>query len=62
MSLTVKAAYRGGTAATGGRIDEIRRFAVDPDVASNFGYLTRKIGDVFPALRDKAFRLYWKGV
>ena len=56
MSLTVKA-YLLKEAEP----DEIRRFAVDPDVSTNHAYLRQKVTHIFPDLKDKPFSLYWKG-
>ena len=41
--------------------DEIRRFSLDADVASNYEYLVAKITSVFPGLVNKSLTLYWKG-
>lgn len=40
--------------------DEIRRFAVDYDVSTNYEYLLAKITSVFPGLVNKSITLYWK--
>lgn len=42
------------------KTEEIRRFAVDHDVAANFAYLTRKLNQVFPALSNDNYAVYWK--
>ncbi|KAL4631154.1 sequestosome-1 isoform X1 [Arapaima gigas] len=56
MSMTVKA-YLLGKEETH---KEIRRFAVDQDVSTNFEYLSRKVADVFDSLRSSAFQMYYK--
>ena len=40
---------------------EIRKFAVDVDVASNYEYLVGKIRHVYPNLLRKELELFWKG-
>ncbi|XP_001608187.1 sequestosome-1 [Nasonia vitripennis] len=39
---------------------EIRRFAIDADVVTNFTYLREKLQTVFPDLRGKRFTITWK--
>ncbi|OXU23454.1 hypothetical protein TSAR_001638 [Trichomalopsis sarcophagae] len=39
---------------------EIRRFAIDTDVVTNFTYLREKLQTVFPDLRGKRFTITWK--
>lgn len=39
---------------------EIRRFSIDDGASSNFDYLLTKIKTVFPAIRTKQLRLFWK--
>lgn len=57
MSLSVKVYYQKE-----GREDpEIRRFAVDQDVSTNFEYLSRKVMQAFPELNDVRFSLQWTG-
>ena len=56
MSLTVKAYLDKGKDKL-----EIRRFAVDQSVSASLAYLTGKISQVFPSLKDKSYDLYWKG-
>ncbi|KAJ4436526.1 hypothetical protein ANN_16557, partial [Periplaneta americana] len=43
-----------------GEISEVRRFGVDRDVVSNFGYLKEKLQTVFPTLRGTNFSVSWK--
>jgi len=57
MSFTVKAFLEKNGKADG----EIRRFQVPADVSSSYAYLSKKIADIFPGLRDGKFSLYWKG-
>lgn len=40
---------------------EIRRFAIDADVVTNFTYLREKLQVVFPDIRGKRFTVAWKG-
>jgi len=40
--------------------DEIRRFGVDHDVATNYEYMLAKITNVFPGLVNRSITLYWK--
>lgn len=42
------------------KTEEIRRFALDHDVAANFAYLTKKLGQVFPGLANDNYAVYWK--
>ncbi|KAG9346587.1 hypothetical protein JZ751_006898 [Albula glossodonta] len=56
MSMTVKAYLLGKEDVQ----KEIRRFAVDQDVASSFEYLKRKVADVFQSLRNATFQMYYK--
>ncbi|XP_078489189.1 sequestosome-1 [Ciona intestinalis] len=39
---------------------EIRRFTLDPDVATNYENLYKKVSSVFPALKEVSFSLQWK--
>lgn len=57
MSVTVKAYLKLGGNANA----EIRRFAVDQDVCSNFEYMTKKLMQVFPSLANESFQTAWKG-
>ena len=57
MSLTVKAFLEKSDQSG----NEIRRFGIPADVSSSYAYLSKKIADIFPALREGAFSLYWKG-
>ncbi|XP_076822733.1 sequestosome-1-like isoform X2 [Clavelina lepadiformis] len=41
------------------RPKEIRRFAIDQDVSSNYEYLRRKVSTVFPNLGESNFSLQW---
>ena len=60
MSLSVKVFYDkkndDGTSS-----QEIRRFAVDQDVATNFEYLSKKILQAYPNLAKKKLTHTWKG-
>lgn len=40
---------------------EIRRFSIDDGASSNYEYLLTKIKTVFPGIRNKPLRLFWKG-
>lgn len=40
---------------------EIRRFTIDEGASSNYDYLLTKIRTVFPGIRNKPLRLFWKG-
>lgn len=39
---------------------EVRRFAVDQDVSSNFEYLSRKTAGVFSNLKNNGFNMYYR--
>ena len=41
---------------------EVRRFAIDESVASNFEYVVEKIRQVFPDLTRKQINVFWKGM
>ena len=56
MALSVKAYINPDT-----NQQEIRRFAIDEGASANFDYLRQKIEQVFPSVRGKAFKLFWKG-
>lgn len=56
MALSVKAYINPDT-----NQQEIRRFAIDEGASANFGYLRQKIEQVFPSVRGKVFKLFWKG-
>lgn len=56
MSITVKAYLECADEKT-----EIRRFPVDHSVASNFGYLSEKLFQVFPSLARARIDIRWKG-
>ncbi|XP_078602752.1 sequestosome-1-like isoform X2 [Branchiostoma floridae x Branchiostoma japonicum] len=61
MSLTVKAYLERSGGSADQPAHEIRRFAMDPDVSSNYDYLSRKVAQVFPSLSDPGdFKLFWK--
>ncbi|XP_078371774.1 sequestosome-1-like isoform X2 [Oculina patagonica] len=55
MALSVKAYINPDT-----NQQEIRRFAIDEGASANYGYLRQKIEQVFPSVRGKAFKLFWK--
>jgi len=55
MSLIVKAYLEKPD-----KTEEIRRFALDPDVAASFAYLTKKLSQVFPTLGNDNYAVYWK--
>lgn len=57
MSLTVKAFLEKDGSQNG----EIRRFQIPADVSSSHAYLSKKLADIFPSLRDGGFSMYWKG-
>lgn len=57
MSVTVKAYLLGKDEA----VKEVRRFAVDQDVSSNFEYLSRKTAGVFSNLKNNGFNMYYRG-
>jgi hypothetical protein len=42
-------------------VNEVRRFGVDRDVVSSFGYLREKLQAVFPSLRGCDFTVAWRG-
>lgn len=56
MALSVKAYIHPDT-----NQQEIRRFAVDEGVSASYAYLAQKIEQVFPVVRGKIFKLFWKG-
>lgn len=56
MALSVKAYINPDT-----NQQEIRRFAIDEGASANYGYLRQKIEQVFPSVRGKTFKLFWKG-
>lgn len=56
MALSVKAYINPDT-----NQQEIRRFAIDEGASANYDYLRQKIEQVFPSVRGKAFKLFWKG-
>ena len=56
MSLSVKAYLNPDTEE-----QEIRRFSVDEGASASFTYLQQKIESVFPSVRGKRTRLFWKG-
>ena len=56
MALSVKAYLNPDT-----NQQEIRRFAIDEGASANFAYLAKKIEQVFPHVRGKVFKLFWKG-
>lgn len=56
MALSVKAYLNPET-----NQQEIRRFAIDEGASANFAYLRQKIEQVFPSVRGKVFKLFWKG-
>lgn len=56
MALSVKAYLNPAT-----NQQEIRRFAIDEGASANFAYLRQKIEQVFPSVRGKVFKLFWKG-
>ena len=55
MSLIVKAYLEKPD-----KTEEIRRFALDSDVAASFAYLTKKLSQVFPTLGNDNYAVYWK--
>ena len=57
MSVTVKAYLLGRDEA----VKEVRRFAVDQDVSSNFEYLSRKTAGIFSNLKNNGFSMFYKG-
>lgn len=56
MALSVKAYIFPDTSQ-----QEIRRFAVDEGASASYAYLVQKIEQVFPIVRGKIFKLFWKG-
>lgn len=56
MSLSVKAYLNPDTDQ-----QEIRRFAIDEGASASYAYLAKKIEQVFPIVRGKIFKLFWKG-
>ncbi|XP_071786830.1 sequestosome-1-like [Asterias amurensis] len=57
MALTVKAYLKRGENVG----KEIRRFSVDPTVAANYEYMSKKVAQVFPSLGSPDnFTLAWK--
>lgn len=56
MSLTVKAYLE----KPGVTKPEIRRFAVDQDVSTNFLYVSQKLNTIFPGLGNKGYQVFWK--
>ncbi|KAL4230805.1 Sequestosome-1 [Mactra antiquata] len=56
MSLTVKAFLQKDGKWDG----EIRRFQIPADVSSSYDYLSKKLVDIFPSLRQGNFSLFWK--
>lgn len=41
---------------------EVRRFAIDREVVTNFEYLKAKLHSVFPSIKDKTYTVSWKGM
>uniref|UniRef100_A0A8P4K8R4 Protein ref(2)P n=3 Tax=Dicentrarchus labrax TaxID=13489 RepID=A0A8P4K8R4_DICLA len=56
MSVTVKAYLLGKEEV----VKEVRRFAVDQDVSSNFEYLSSKTAGVFTNLKNNSFNMFYK--
>ena len=56
MSLSVKVYLNANTDQ-----QEIRRFSIDEGASASFTYLLQKIESVFPSVRGKQLRLFWKG-
>ena len=56
MALSVKAYLNPDTDQ-----QEIRRFAIDEGASASYAYLAKKIEQVFPIVRGKIFKLFWKG-
>lgn len=56
MALSVKAYIHPDTSQ-----QEIRRFAIDEGASASYTYLVKKIEQVFPVVRGKIFKLFWKG-
>lgn len=40
---------------------EVRRFGVERSVVTSYHYLTAKLQDVFPRLKNKNYKVSWKG-
>ena len=57
MSLTIKAFLQRDSRSE----PEIRRFQIPTDVSTSFDYLSKKLCDIFPALRPGKFSTFWKG-
>lgn len=55
MALSVKAYLNPDT-----NHQEIRRFAIDEGASASYAYLAKKIEQVFPIVRGKIFKLFWK--
>lgn len=55
MSLSVKVYLNPDT-----ENQEIRRFSVDEGASASFTYIQQKIESVFPSVRGKIIRLFWK--
>lgn len=55
MALSVKAYLNPDTDQ-----QEIRRFAIDEGASASYAYLAKKIEQVFPIVRGKIFKLFWK--
>lgn len=55
MALSVKAYLNPDT-----NQQEIRRFAIDEGASASYAYLAKKIEQVFPIVRGKIFKLFWK--
>ena len=56
MALSVKAYIHPDT-----NQQEIRWFAIDEGVSASYAYWAQKIEQVFPVVRGKIFKLFWKG-
>lgn len=56
MALSVKAYIYPDTTR-----QEIRRFAIDEGASASYAYLVQKVEQVFPVVRGKIFKLFWKG-
>lgn len=56
MSLTIKAFLQRDTHSE----PEIRRFQIPTDVSTSYDYLSKKLCDIFPALRAGNFSVFWK--
>lgn len=41
---------------------EVRRFGVEKTVVSSFHYLNAKLQEVYPKLRNKIYKVSWKGI